>query len=145
MRVSVDEATLSAVRLHARRARPTEACGLLAGTTATREAGALAQLDLVHYVPMRNIATHPERGFEMDPVDIARADHSLRVAGLSLAAVFHSHPDSSATPSLADARAAWPGLVQLIAGADGSLGAWLPSGDALVPATLVLTPTHPSL
>ena len=129
MRVSADPLVLDALRDHARRAHPEEACGLLARTV-----NAAAHPHFVRYIPMANIAENPTEAFAMDQVEIARMDKSLRDEGLRLGAVFHSHPSTPASPSDADRRAAWPDLAQLILGVDDRLRAFWPVEGELVSA-----------
>jgi proteasome lid subunit RPN8/RPN11 len=113
MQVELQARTMSALRRHAASAFPHEACGLLArGRDGTQR-----------YVAMTNTDTS-RSGFAMDPVEFARRERELREAGLALFGFFHSHPQGPATPSPADAAAAWPRHVQLILGRDGKLSAW---------------------
>ena len=134
MLVVVDALVEAGFRRHARRAHPAEACGLLGrAPTANDQPGRRRRnrdprretdarpIRFVRYVPMANLARRTDR-FVMDPVAVARVEHALRASGLSLAGVFHSHPDHPAVPSEADRRAAWPDIVQLIL--SGSTGEW---------------------
>ncbi len=107
-----------AIAQHARRERPNEACGLVAGA-----AERAAQV-----IPVPNTAADPQRCFEMDSVLFARAVRDIQRAGLRLIAIYHSHPNTDPVPSPADiACAAYPNTVYLIVslrGPDASFAAW---------------------
>lgn len=98
-----------AMRAHAVRARPREACGLLGGLRST------SGFAVVAYLPLANRASGMSR-FAIDPLDFAAAEHDLRRAGSRVVGVFHSHPEGPAEPSDADLSAAWPEHCQLIGG-----------------------------
>ena len=109
-----------AMREHAHREYPREACGLLA-----------AALDhhVLRYVAMTNMA-RGQADYAIDPVQFADRERQIRRAGLRVCGFFHSHPDGEPTPSRADHAAAWPPHVQLILGMHGGAGsqltAWYP-------------------
>jgi proteasome lid subunit RPN8/RPN11 len=106
---------------HARAALPNEACGLLAGSTATGLARA--------FHPARNADASPYR-YSLDPEDLVRITFAMERAGDELLAIVHSHPRTGAEPSATDRRAAqlYPGTPQLIvslaAGETAALRAW---------------------
>lgn len=76
----------AAIREHAEREHPREACGLLIRSAERRE-----------YVPCGNIARTPSEHFIIDPADWAQAEDRGRVL-----AIIHSHPDATATASMVD-------------------------------------------
>jgi proteasome lid subunit RPN8/RPN11 len=76
---------------HARRALPAEAVGLLGGDANGRATVA---------VPLPNLAG--ARAFVADPFVQFNAERGLRQAGLSLLAIYHSHPGGGARLSAAD-------------------------------------------
>ena len=92
---------------HARAELPNEACGLLAGSTATGLARA--------FHPARNADASPYR-YTLEPDDLVRITFAMERAGDELLAIVHSHPRTVAEPSLTDRRAAqlYPGTPQLI-------------------------------
>jgi proteasome lid subunit RPN8/RPN11 len=77
---------------HARRERPREACGLLAG------AGAL----LSERIECSNGSPDPRRFFEIPPAELFAAFRGLRERGLEPRGIYHSHPDGSTEPSRRD-------------------------------------------
>ncbi len=65
--------------------------------------------------PVTNIADHPEQSFQLDPKQQIAAMTDMRGRGESLFAIYHSHPDAPALPSLADLdQSAYPEALYLI-------------------------------
>ncbi len=87
---------LSAIKDHAARELPHEACGYLAERN-----GVIEQ----HYemTNMDRAADH----FSMDPKEQFAAVKEMRRLGQTLAAVYHSHPETPARPSREDIRLAY--------------------------------------
>jgi proteasome lid subunit RPN8/RPN11 len=112
---------LARILAHARADLPNEACGLLAGTTATGQARA--------FHPARNADASPYR-YALGPDDLVRITFAIERAGDDLLAIVHSHPRTGAEPSATDRRAAqlYPGTPQLIVGLAG------PGGGAVLRA-----------
>jgi len=87
----------AAITAQAKAELPHEACGYLAAD----ESGLVVR----HY-PMTNIDRSGEH-FSMDPAEQFAAVKDMRRRGLSLRAVFHSHPETPARPSAEDLRLAF--------------------------------------
>lgn len=107
----------------AQRGAGTEVCGLV---------GARDGVPVSVY-PVPNAAGEPARRFRMDPRGQIEAMRRMREAGETLWAIYHSHPQGPARPSLRDlAEAAHPEAVHLIVslGTAGvlQLGAWRIAG-----------------
>jgi proteasome lid subunit RPN8/RPN11 len=122
MRCSISRSALAAIRAHAARDSPNEACGLLLGEQGVIR---LAQ-------PTANVADTPRCRFEIDPGALFVALRAERVGGPELLGYYHSHPVGDATPSLADADAAAPDgrLWLIVAGARATL--WRACGQGPV-------------
>ncbi|MFQ5659228.1 MAG: M67 family metallopeptidase [Gammaproteobacteria bacterium] len=83
----------------------TEVCGLLGGLNHNPKS----------YYPVKNIADDPDRSFLMDPQQHIKAIREMRVAGEKMAGIFHSHPVSSAEPSVTDLKLAnYPDVIYFI-------------------------------
>lgn len=112
-----------AVLAHARGELPNEACGLLAGISASGE--------VVAFHPARNEHASPYR-FSLDPRDLVRITYEIEEAGQDLVAIFHSHPAGEPRPSATDLREArYPMALQVLAGLEGTasvLRAWRIAG-----------------
>lgn len=84
---------------HCRSGFPDEACGLLAGKAVVVE----------ELYEAENINPSPF-SYEMNPRDQIQAQRDMREKGLSLIAIYHSHPCSGVYPSQIDKeRALWEG------------------------------------
>jgi proteasome lid subunit RPN8/RPN11 len=89
--------------MHCRACYPNEACGILAGTGNR----------VTKVYPMQNAEPSPVSYF-MDSTEQFRVMKELRKEGLSMLAIFHSHPQSPAYPSARDVRLAFYDAVYLI-------------------------------
>ncbi|MGN6269874.1 MAG: M67 family metallopeptidase [Sphingomonas sp.] len=114
MRVEISSAALQQIAAAAAASPDREICGLLFGTTDAID----------HAEPCANVATDPERAFEIDPGALIAAHKAMRLGGAVLVGCYHSHPDGTAIPSPRDAAAAAPdGWLWLIA-AGRDVTAW---------------------
>lgn len=89
---------------HARSELPNESCGIVG----------VVDGQAVAFYPARNRFESPLR-FEIHPDDLLRISQETDSAGQEMA-VFHSHPNSEASPSQTDINLAgwWPGLIWVI-------------------------------
>ena len=112
---------------HARSAYPEECCGFLLGmdSDGRRIRRALSAPN----------TTRGSRGnrFNIDPMELVRAEEEARRSNLNLIGIYHSHPDSPAQPSKVDLDNAWPGYTYLVVsvqnGEPKDLAAWFLSED----------------
>jgi proteasome lid subunit RPN8/RPN11 len=82
---------------YAQREPLNECCGLLAGRAGV----------ITHVAPAENVALHPERNYEMRPVDIVRMMREFRSRGLEFLGIYHSHPIGENRPSPRDVELAY--------------------------------------
>ena len=95
---------LSAIIEHARTGYPAEVCGIIAGVGGEGQA--------LHRG--RNQSPTPHVAFELDAETVAR-QIEFEDQGLTLAAIYHSHPDGPEIPSTTDVRQAYyPDSIYLI-------------------------------
>lgn len=93
-----------------------ECCGLLLGSG----------LVVARVERTANVASKPDRQFEIDPAALIEAERQARQDGPAIIGYFHSHPNGRAEPSPEDAAsAAADGRYWLII-ANGRITAWLP-------------------
>ncbi len=89
---------------HARAGFPEEVCGIIAGKNGVAEA----------LYRGRNVSPTPRVAYELD-IETLVKQIEFADAGLTLAAIYHSHPAGPETPSQTDvARATYPDSVYLI-------------------------------
>jgi len=89
---------------HAREGYPEEVCGIIAGKNDIA----------VALYRGRNVSPTPRVAYELDADTLIR-QIAFEEAGLTLAAIYHSHPAGPATPSETDiARATYPDSIYLI-------------------------------
>lgn len=120
---------------------PREACALLVGTE-----NAPGELHVTEIVPARNLATAPEREFELDPAvqfSVMRRLRETNETNLRLIGHWHSHPNGRAAPSMQDAAMIHDRSLVWLIGAvqDGRAGrptAWQPNdkADGFLPLAL---------
>ena len=102
--MKISKAALDAIVAHARESLPGECCGLLIGTP----------LRIDSAQPARNLESGTTR-FLIDPRDHFAAVHAARESRRFVVGVYHSHPNTPATPSPADrAEASYDDYVYLI-------------------------------
>lgn len=82
---------------HAIAARPAECCGLLSGKNGL--------INGIHY--LRNESDRPEVRYFASPEDLFAAMKQIRESSQKLIGIYHSHPRSSAYPSVADVQMAF--------------------------------------
>ncbi len=93
--------------------KPYEACGVLVGTNI----GSTALVEKA--LPVTNVK-RTRASFELDPKEHYNAWNKAEKAGREIVGVYHTHPVSSAVPSLWDRETMQNDTsVWLIAGADG--------------------------
>jgi proteasome lid subunit RPN8/RPN11 len=93
--------------------KPYEACGVLVGTIS----GSMALVEKA--LPVTNVK-RTRASFELDPKEHYTAWNEAEKNGMEVVGVYHTHPVSSAAPSLWDRETMQNDtLVWLIAGADG--------------------------
>lgn len=123
---------------HARRERPREACGLIAGDG-----------DKVRVIlPLNNVHADPARHFSPAPADLLAALKRFDAQGLTLLGIYHSHPKGDPIPSAEDVREArqhYPHIAHLIVGLRGGearLSAWHISAWGVEQVALVFAKRH---
>jgi proteasome lid subunit RPN8/RPN11 len=95
MTLQIEEKILTAMLKHGRREEPNEACGYLAARNGV----------VCHHFELTNIDAAPDH-YSMDPAEQFAAIRRMRQEGLQVVAVYHSHPETPARPSVEDIRLA---------------------------------------
>ena len=100
-RLNISRSVYEGMIWHALAERPLECCGLLAGVV--REDG-VGEVRLRY--PLVNAAASPVE-FESEPRSHLSADRDIRLQGLEILAIYHSHPTSEPVPSRKDRERSW--------------------------------------
>jgi len=102
---------------HARMQAPVEACGILAGKD-----GKVAKL-----YQMTN-ADQGSDHFMMEPAEQFAVARDIRAGGFEMLAIYHSHPETPARPSVEDVRLALtPGVINVIVSLQDSESSFIKS------------------
>ena len=131
MMLQLNSALQDRLRRWANEGYPQECCGLLLGCAGD----GVAQVEDV--TQARNLNTErAEDRYEMDPLDLLRADEMARARRLDIVGVWHTHPDHPAQPSATDREQAWDGWSYLIlevgAGGVQAMRSWRLEGPDFV-------------
>ena len=102
--LKIKQEVIDKIAEHGRQEAPLEACGYLAGKNGV----------ICKHIEMKNIDQSPIH-YSMDPAQQFAAVKNCRDAGLTIRAVYHSHPETSAYPSAEDVKLAYdPSLSYVI-------------------------------
>jgi len=127
------------MKKHLHKVYPSEGCGFLLGI---HEHG-LNKL-VTEIIPVQNLnQTHPERQFEINPIDTLRIERYAQEKGLSVLGIYHSHPDHPSRPSAADLAFAQPGwsyFIQTVGYAYlDKLSSWILKEDLFIEEKIIIT------
>ena len=108
--IRLNKKHLDQIKYEATICYPSECCGLLVGNSGNN------LYTITQIVPTKNILkSHGNDVFEINPQDRINLERKLRNDTDSIIGHFHSHPDSSHTPSKRDIELAFePGMIWLI-------------------------------
>jgi len=112
---------------HARSTYPEECCGFLVGVD--------SDVRRIHRaLAAQNVNQSSRRSrYNIDPMELVRADEEARRSNLNLIGIYHSHPDAPVQPSQFDLEHAWPWYTYLVLsvqnGEPKDVGAWFLSDD----------------
>lgn len=109
MSMRLPDALRRRLELWAREGYPQEICGMLIGGKSG------SRVEVADVVRARNLNTERSRDrYELDPLDMLKADERARSRGLEIVGVWHTHPDHPARPSETDRAQAWEAWIYLI-------------------------------
>jgi proteasome lid subunit RPN8/RPN11 len=93
---------------HGEESYPYECCGVLIGIPGD----SAVVLDVQRLTNVNN--EMPTRRYDVDPLELARADSKAEAKGLEIIGIYHSHPDHPARPSKYDLDHAWRYLSYIV-------------------------------
>lgn len=127
--VTFTQDAYDAIVRHAKRGKPYEICGVLAGTRGDDGDDRVSATE-----PVENVSDTPETNYHMEPEDQLQAIDGVEDAGHDVVGFYHSHPAGPEQPSSTDEdRATWPDHVYAIVSlgpTEPFVGAWRWTGDA---------------
>lgn len=100
MKITISREDYDRIVEHARKNRPEEACGLIAGQDLLDGTRSITKVYLLENID------HTNEHFTIAPKDQLKAIKDMRVQGLSPLGNWHSHPETPARPSEEDKRLA---------------------------------------
>jgi len=119
----------------ARRGRPNEICGILAGSR-----GDPTEVEEVFHA--ENVAADRRTNYEIDPEEQLAIMDRIEEGGTEVVGFYHSHPLGPDTPSETDAAdATWDGYSYVIVSLNGSypfVGSWRWTDEAFDPEIVQL-------
>jgi len=125
MNTRIAKQVLDEIHVHAESTYPEECCGLL---IADRDKRIIESMRVANAYP----GTKHDR-YDMDPLELFQAHGVVAERGLTIAGVYHSHPDHPATFSAFDLKHSLPSysyvVVSVPEGRAGETRSWIPDGD----------------
>jgi proteasome lid subunit RPN8/RPN11 len=125
MTMRIAKKVLDEIHAHAEATYPQECCGFL-----------IADRDKRIIESMKVANVHPgskHDRYDIDPLELFRADRAVSARGLSIAGIYHSHPDYPATLSAFDLKHSFPWysyvVVSVQLGKAGDTKSWIPGED----------------
>jgi proteasome lid subunit RPN8/RPN11 len=127
MPVVIPADELQLIMNHARSTYPEECCGFLLGVDSEVRR-------IQRALPAQNANQDSRKNrYNIDPMELVRADEEARRSSLNLIGIYHSHPDAPAQPSQFDLEHAWPWYSYLVLsvqnGEPKDVSVWLLSED----------------
>ncbi len=112
---------------HARSTYPEECCGFLLGSDSDVRR-------IQHVLAARNVNQNSRRNrYNIEPMELVRADEEARRSNLNLVGIYHSHPDAPVQPSQFDLEHAWPWYTYVVLsvqnGEPRDMAAWFLTED----------------
>lgn len=116
--LQLSDSLLAKIRRHGEETYPHECCGILLGSVSTE---AMTVHDALRAGNSRLDSAHNR--YNIEPIDLIRAQRTARERSLDIVGFYHSHPDHPAFWSATDlAEAHWYGCTYVITSVDGTGG-----------------------
>jgi proteasome lid subunit RPN8/RPN11 len=103
--IKVPASLMKKIYSHTEASYPNECCGLMIGTFADGAQPKIAR----EFRICKNLNTERARDrYDMDPLDMLKAQREFENTPLEIIGIYHSHPDHPSRPSQTDTDRAWP-------------------------------------
>jgi proteasome lid subunit RPN8/RPN11 len=127
MTISITRRVLDEIHAHAESAYPEECCGLLISDKSKH---------VIESIRMKNVYDGPKNDrYNIDPLELFRADRASAQKGLTIAGIYHSHPDYPASLSKFDMDHSFPWYSYIVIsvphGKAQETKAWIPREDRM--------------
>jgi proteasome lid subunit RPN8/RPN11 len=125
MTTRIAKQVLDEIHTHAESTYPEECCGLLISDKNKR---------IIESMRVANAYPGPKHDrYDVNPLELFRADRAVSQRGLSIAGVYHSHPDYPASLSAFDLEHSFPWYTYVVVsvpkGRAGDTRSWMPNED----------------
>lgn len=125
MTISIARRVFDEIHMHAESTYPEECCGLLISDKAKH---------VTESVRMKNAYDGPKHDrYNIEPLDLFKADRASAQRGLMIAGIYHSHPDYPATLSRFDMDHSFPWysyvVISVPKGKADETKSWVPRED----------------
>jgi len=125
MTTRIAKQVVDEIHAHAESTYPDECCGLLIADKDKR---------IIESMRVANAYPGPKHDrYDIDPLELFKADRAISHRGFSIAGVYHSHPDYPATLSKFDLEHSFPWysyiVISVPKGKAGDTRSWIPSED----------------
>ena len=125
MTLSIARRVLDEIHTHAESTYPEECCGILISDRSRR---------VTESMRMKNAYHGPRHDrYNIEPLELFRADRASAARGLTISGIYHSHPDYPATLSRFDVEHSIPlysyVVISVPEGKAADTKAWVPGGD----------------
>jgi proteasome lid subunit RPN8/RPN11 len=135
MTICIARNVFNEIHAHAEAAYPEECCGLLiAGGAADKVSAPSSRKTITESIRMKNAFEGPKHDrYNIDPLDLFKADRTISQKGLMIAGIYHSHPDYPASLSKFDLEHSFPWysyvVISVPKGSAGDTKSWIPRED----------------
>lgn len=125
MTLKISERVVSEIHSHAESTYPEECCGLLIAD---------GKKTVTESLKMRNSYEGPKNDrYSIDPLELFKADRATSQRGLTIAGIYHSHPDYPAILSRFDLEHSFQWysyvVISVPKGKAGDTRVWIPNED----------------
>ncbi|BAQ60663.1 Mov34/MPN/PAD-1 [Geminocystis sp. NIES-3708] len=138
MTINISQKNIKIIQQHGVECYPHECCGLLLGNIKNKEKTVIKVLPTIndwdnqkHLFTSLNARLNSslKDSFAINPITFIQIQKQARQDNLNIIGIYHSHPDSNATPSIFDEAIAWDiysyVIVSVIQGKSKDLFSWI--------------------
>ncbi len=135
MTICIARKILNEIHAHAQATYPEECCGLLIAKGGDDAVGGTnSKKAITESIRMNNVYEGPKHDrYNIDPLELLKIDRAMSQKGLTIAGIYHSHPDHPASLSRFDLEHSFPWysymVISVPKGRAGDTRSWIPRED----------------